>query len=197
MKKRLGTRRRRHRADRSEGYWEKRHRQDISSHRIRRRRREGRREGEEREGQRVQVPAPATQIQQHRSANGEEKGRPPNSRGCWTVPENSIELSNTGKYLIYKAVHKVDFSAEWDLREREKHELIQRQTLHMLGNDIKSGRILKRPTNSLFCSVFFVCSRNHEATLRLQKHKMKRLQDTNNLYFKIQKVYKMHTFISK
>lgn len=164
MKKRLGTRRRRHRAHRSEGYWEKRHRQDISSHRIRRRRREGRREGEEREGQRVQVPAPATQIQQHRSANGEEKGRPPNWRGCWTVPENNIELSNTGKYFCcwgYKAVCKVDLSAEWDLREQEKHELIQRQTLHMLRNDIKSGRILKRPTNSLFCSVFFDITRQH------------------------------------
>lgn len=81
MKKRLSARRRRHRSNQSEGFWEKKHRQDISLDRIR--------QGVG-GGQWVQVPAPATQIQQHRSANGEEKGRPPTQAvRDWTVPKTT------------------------------------------------------------------------------------------------------------
>lgn len=161
MKKRLSTRRHRHRSNQSEWFWEKRHRQDISLDRIRQR------------GQWVQVPAPATQIQQHRSANGEEKGRPPTRGGGLDTPKNNIKNNNTVKYLIEsqntfvadgnKAVFKVAFTAEWDLKGWKKQALIQNwprrdqsQNLYMQINDIKSGRILKFLTNSLFCFFCFL-----------------------------------------
>lgn len=54
----------------------------------------------------MQVPAPATQIQQHQSANGEEKGRTPaqgrggRERGGTQSKKQHTKTNNTGKYLI-------------------------------------------------------------------------------------------------
>lgn len=80
MKKRQGARGGTHQ---SEGFWEKRHRQDISSHRNHAEV-GGRVRGS---GGRVQVPAPATPTQLEPSANGGETGRAVVVVGGWWARE--------------------------------------------------------------------------------------------------------------
>lgn len=166
MKKRLSARRHRHRSNQSEGFSEKKHRQDISLDRIR----HGGWGGGRDSGCRYQPRPPKynntdqlmerkrgdLQYRRYRTGRCQKQHRGQQHRKI---------LDWIAKFFCnraYKSCVRVDFTAEWALKEREKQGLIQNwprrdqsHSLHMQINDIKSGKILKYLNNSLLWFSFF------------------------------------------